>query len=201
MIMAIQTLVSREIEPFQPAVVTVGSIHGGTKHNVIPDQVDMQLTVRFFTDEVYEQIISGLKRITKGIALSAGVPEDRLPEVVPLEGLTPPVANDEKLVNRAVNSMQEILGKDKMYKVNPNTVGEDFGKYGRTAEGVPIALFWLGGVNPEKYQDHLENGTPLPALHNAAYHPDFYPTFRGGVAAMSKTLIDLFQTTNSGIRD
>ena len=191
-VMAIQTLVSREIEPFQPAVVTVGSIHGGSKHNVIPDRVDLQLTVRFFEDKIYEQIIEGLKRITRGIALSAGLPENRMPEVITLEGLTPPVANDAGLVNTAVLSMEKMLGRDNINKVNPNTVGEDFGRYGRTAEQVPIALFWLGGVQHDKYADHIENGTPLPGLHNAAFCPDFYPTFRGGVAAMAGTMIDLF---------
>ena len=191
-VMSIQTLVSREIEPFQPAVVTVGSIHGGSKHNVIPDRVDLQLTVRFFDDSVYEQIIEGLKRITRGIALSAGLPEDKMPEVIPLEGLTPPVANNPGLVNRSIVSMEGILGTEKIFKVNPNTVGEDFGKYGRTEEEIPIALFWLGAVEESKYIDHIENGTTLPGLHNAAFHPDFYPTFRGGVAAMSKTMIDLF---------
>jgi hippurate hydrolase len=193
MVLAIQTLVSREIEPYQPAVVTVGSIHGGSKHNVIPDRVDMQLTVRFFDDRVYEQIITGLERITRGIALSAGLPEDKMPEVIPLEGLTPPVANDPALVNRALVSMEEMLGQENIHRVNPSTVGEDFGMYGRTEEKVPVALFWLGAVEQEKYKDHSENGSPLPGLHNAAFHPDFYPTFRGGVAAMSKTMIDLFR--------
>lgn len=191
-VLAVQTLVSREIEPVQPAVVTVGSIHGGSKHNVIPDRVDMQLTVRFFSDEVYWQIIEGLERITRGIALSAGLPEEKLPEVIPLEGLTPPVANNPDLVNKGMVSMKKMLGSDLMFEVNPSTVGEDFGKYGRTAEKIPISLFWLGGVEKDKYLEHIENGTPLPGLHNAAFCPDFYPTFKGGVAAMARTIIDLF---------
>jgi len=191
-VLATQTLVSREIEPFQPAVVTVGSMHGGSKHNIIPDRVDLQLTLRFFSDDIYRQIISGLERITHGIALSAGLPEDKMPDVIPLEGLTPPVANDPTLVEEGINSMENILDEGSIRKVNPSTVGEDFGRYGRTEEKVPIALFWLGGVEESKYRDHLENGTPLPGLHNAAFYPDFHPTFRGGVAAMARTMIDLF---------
>jgi amidohydrolase len=191
-VMATQTLVSREIEPFQPAVVTVGSIHGGSKHNIIPDRVDLQLTVRFFSDDIYRQIISGLERITRGIAISAGLSEDKMPDVIPLEGLTPPVANDPALVEKGINSMESILGAGSIRKVNPSTVGEDFGRYGRTDEKIPIALFWLGGVEESKYRDHVENGTPLPGLHNAAFYPDFHPTFRGGVAAMASTMIDLF---------
>lgn len=191
-VLSIQTLVSREIEPFQPAVVTVGSIHGGSKHNVIPGRVDLQLTVRFFNDDVYQQILEGLVRITRGIGLSAGLPEEKLPEVTPLEGYTPPVANDPDLVNKGIRSMEKMLGANRIFEVNPSTVGEDFGMYGRTEEQIPIALFWLGGVEEEKYQNHQEKGTSLPGLHNAAFHPDFYPTFKGGVAAMTRTMIDLF---------
>ena len=93
-ILALQTVVSREINPFDPAVITVGSIHAGTKHNIIPDEVKMQLTVRFFTDEVYAKICEAVNRIPKGIALSAGVPEENLPKVTIKENITPPVANN-----------------------------------------------------------------------------------------------------------
>lgn len=191
-VLALQTVVSREINPFKPAVITVGSIHGGSKHNIIPDEVRMQLTIRFFTDEVYEKIKEALHRIPKGIALSAGVPEDKLPNVHISNQFTPPVANNPELVMNAINSMQQILGKEKVYQVDPATVGEDFGKYGRTEEKIPIALFWLGGVNPEKYQDHIINKTPIPGLHNAAFYPDFEPTFKTGVSAMSISVIHLF---------
>jgi len=88
--------------------------------------------------------------------------------------------------------MQEILGEENVYQVNPATVGEDFGKYGRTEEKIPIALFWLGSVNRQKYDDYLNNAKVLPGLHNSAYLPDFEPTFKTGVAAMSKSVINLF---------
>ncbi len=191
-ILALQTVVSREINPFDPAVITVGSIHAGTKHNIIPDEVKMQLTVRFFTDEVYAKICEAVNRIPKGIALSAGVPEDKLPKVTIKEEFTPPVANNPELVLNSVKSMQQILGKEKVYQVNPATVGEDFGKYGRTPEKIPIALFWLGSVNPQFLKDCKENGDPVPGLHNSAFFPDFEPTFTTGVAAMSRNMIDLF---------
>ncbi len=191
-VMAIQTLVSREIEPVQPAVVTVGSIHGGTKHNIIPDRVDMQLTVRFFSDDVYNHIIEGLKRMTRGIALSAGLPENMAPEVIPRERITPPVVNDPELIAKGVKSFESILSAENIYKSDPSTAGEDFGRFGRTEENVPVAIFWLGSVENGKYLDHIQNGTVLPGLHNAAYYPDFFPTFRGGVAGMVNTMIDLF---------
>ncbi len=193
-ILALQTVVSREINPFNPAVITVGSIHAGTKHNIIPNEVKMQLTVRFFTDEVYAQICDAVNRIPKGIALSAGVPEDLLPIVEIKEEFTPPVANNPELVLNSVKSMQEIIGKENVYQVNPATVGEDFGKYGRTADNIPIALFWLGSVNPEFYKKSKETGSPIPGLHNSAFIPDFTVTFTTGVAAMSKNVIDLFNT-------
>ncbi len=193
-ILALQTVVSREINPFNPAVITVGSIHAGSKHNIIPDEVKMQLTVRFFTDEVYKKICEALYRIPKGIALSAGVPENLLPVVEIKEEFTPPVANNPELVLNSVKSMQQIIGTENVYQVNPATVGEDFGKYGRTAENIPIALFWLGSVNPQFFKECKENGNPIPGLHNSAFIPDFNPTFTTGVAAMSKNVINLFNT-------
>ncbi|MBC36109.1 MAG: peptidase M20 [Bacteroidetes bacterium] len=191
-VLNLQTVVSREINPFNPAVVTVGSIHGGSKHNIIPDHVKLQLTVRFFTDEVFDQIKEALHRIPKGIALAAGVPEDKLPVVTISNEFTPPVSNNPDLVMKGVENMKDILGTERVNQVDPATVGEDFGKYGRTEENIPIALFWLGSVNHDKYKDHIENGTILPGLHNAKYAPDYYPTFKGGVSAMTKTVLDLF---------
>jgi amidohydrolase len=192
-ILDIQTIVSREINPVKPAVVTVGSIHGGTKHNIIPDEVKMLLTIRFFEEGVYKTIRESLVRIARGDALAAGMPENKLPLVEFGNQYTPPVANDPDLVLRTVKSMKDILGNDRVVKVDPSTVAEDFGKYGRTAEKIPVALFWLGSVNKNKYQDHIVKGTAIPPLHNPAFSPDFDPTFRGGVEAMTKTVIDLFR--------
>ncbi len=191
-VLALQTIVSREINPFNPAVITVGSIHGGSKHNIIPDEVKMQLTIRFFKDEVYEEIKEALYRIPKGIAMSAGVPENKYPIITIADEFTPPVANNPELVMTAAKSMQAILGKEKVYQVEPATVAEDFGKYGRTEEKIPIALFWLGSVNPQIYENHIKNGASIPGLHNSAFLPDFEPTFKTGVAAMSISIIDLF---------
>ena len=191
MILAYQTIPSREINPLKPAVVTVGSIHGGTVHNIIPDEVKMQLTVRYYDDETYEHIISGLKRISIGIAESAGIPENLYPEVTPL-GQTPPVINHEKLTNEAVTSFRSILGSENVIEVEPLTAGEDFARYGRTVDKVPIAMFWLGTVSGEKYAAYLDHGEALPGLHNPEFYPEFIPTYKTGVRAMSKAVIDLF---------
>jgi amidohydrolase len=191
-ILDIQTIVSREINPVKPAVVTVGSIHGGTRANVIPDEVKMLLTIRFFEDDVFNTIKESLINITRGAAITAGLPESKMPKVVFDESIDPPVSNDPDLVNFCAGSMKSILGNDNVIRVDPATVAEDFGKYGLTDQKIPIALFWLGGVNNEKYLDHIKNKTPLPPLHNSSFSPDYDPTFRTGVAAMTKTIIDLF---------
>jgi hippurate hydrolase len=191
-ILELQTIVSREINPVKPAVVTVGSIHGGTKHNIIPDEVKMLLTVRFFEDKVFEQIKEAIIRIARGAAASAGLKEDKMPLIMFTEQYNPPVSNSPDLVLNTVKSMQNILGNDRVVQVDPATVAEDFGKYGRTEEKIPIALFWLGGLNNEKWIGHQKNGTPVPPLHNSAFAPDFVPSFTGGVAAMTRTFIDIF---------
>ncbi|MEE4114712.1 MAG: amidohydrolase [Marinilabiliaceae bacterium] len=188
----LQTIVSREIDPVAPAVVTVGSIHGGTKHNIIPEEVKMQLTLRFFSDEVYRQIEESINRICEGEALAAGVPAGKLPLVLIGDQYTPPVVNDPGLVNKAVLSMQEALGEENIFRMNPATVAEDFGKYGLTKENVKIALFMCGSTEAARYENTIKSGQQMPGLHNPSYYPDFEPTYRAGVKAMSATIVDLF---------
>jgi amidohydrolase len=191
-ILDIQTIVSRKINPVKPSVVTVGSIHGGARANVIPDEVKMLLTVRFFDMDVYKTIRESLMNISRGAAISAGLPEDKMPKLVFDEPLDLPVSNDPVLVMEAVKSMKDILGDDNVISVDPAMVAEDFGKYGLTGEKVPIGLFWLGGVNKDSYDEFRKNIISLPPLHNSSFAPDFDPTFRTGVSAMSRTIIDLF---------
>jgi len=106
---------------------------------------------------------------------------------------TPPVVNDPDLVLKSVEYMKEILGNENLTLVEPAMVAEDFGQYGRTKEKIPIALFWLGGVNQNKYKDHIANGTHLPPLHSSSFVPDFDPAFKCGVSAMTRTVIDLLR--------
>lgn len=193
-ILDIQTIVSREINPVKPAVVTVGAIHGGTKHNVIPDEVKMLLTIRFFEDSVFETIKESLVNITRGAAITAGLPDSKMPVIVFDASDNQPVNNNPELVLRGVTSIKSILGESNIKQVDPATVAEDFGKYGITEERVPISLFWLGGVNHELYNNSVTQGAFLPPLHNAAFCPDFVPTFKGGVAAMTRTIIDLLNS-------
>ncbi len=188
-----QTIVSREINPVSPAVVTVGSIHGGVKHNIIPQEVDLQLTIRFFSDDVYRQIIAALKRIANGLAYSAGLKEGQMPVIIVGDDYLPPVDNDPDLVAGVAGSMAKMLGNENMIKVDPSTVAEDFGMYGRTPEKVKIGLFWLGGAYPSKYAESKAQDTMLPALHSSIFYPDFRPAYTAGVTAMSRAVIDLLQ--------
>ena len=190
-ILDIQTIVSREINPVKPAVITVGAINGGTRANVIPDEVKMLLTIRYFEESVLNTIRESLINITRGAGIAAGLPEDKMPLVTFSSEADLPVSNDPQLVMNCVRSMSDILGGKNLTEVEPATVAEDFGKYGQTAEKVPIALFWLGGVNRQKYDEHIASANPLPSLHNSSFAPDFEPAFTAGVAAMTKSVIDI----------
>ncbi|UCG28175.1 MAG: amidohydrolase [Bacteroidales bacterium] len=191
-ILDLQTVVSRELSPLEPAVVTVGSVHGGTQHNIIPDQVKLQLTIRFYDDMVYRQIIEAIHRITTGIAASAGLQEEKYPDVKIYESYTPPVLNDPELTGRAVESFCKILGEENVMKVEPTMAGEDFGRYGRTPEKVPIFMFWLGTVNHMDYTESRQQGTALPPLHSPHLAPDYQNSIVTGIKAMSQAVLDLF---------
>ncbi len=190
-VMALQTIVSREIKPVDAAVVTVGSIHGGTKHNIIPDEVHLQITVRSYLDSVHEQAIRAIERISKGIAIATGVPEDRLPIMKVADDYTPSTYNDPVLVKRVAKSMQSILGAEKVVQREPVMGAEDFGRYGRTDEKIPIAIFWLGTVAEERVQQSAHEGVPLPSLHSSLFSPLPEPAIKTGVTAMAAAVLDL----------
>ena len=148
----LQTIVSRQIAPTDPAVVTVGSIHGGTKHNVIPNEVKLQLTLRSYTDEVRNQTLSSIERIVRGSAISAGLTEEYFPVIEIKDEYTPAVFNNPSLVEEVQRSFVNTLGDDKVIQVSPVMGGEDFGMFGRVEPIIPTALFWLGAVNNEVYE-------------------------------------------------
>jgi hippurate hydrolase len=189
-IMALQTIVSRELKPIEPAVVTVGSIHGGTKHNIISDEVHLQLTLRSYSDEVREQTLAAIRRITKGIALAAGVPEDRLPVVTVQDEYTPATYNDPQLTERLVTALKPALGEEQVIETEPVMGGEDFGQYGRQEPRVPICIFWLGTISQEAYERYRK-GTPLPSLHSNQFAPLPEPTIKTGVKAMTTAALEL----------
>ncbi len=190
-VMALQTIVSREIAPIEPAVVTVGSIHGGTKHNIIPDEVRLQLTLRSYSDKVREQTIAAIRRITRGLAIAAGVPEDRMPIVTVGDEYTPATYNDPDLTLRVAKVFKSVLGEQNVIHTEPVMGGEDFGRYGRVEPKIPICIFWLGAVAPEKVEEARKTGKSLPSLHSSLFAPVPEPTIRTGVKAMTSAVLDL----------
>ncbi|MFM1768529.1 MAG: hypothetical protein RJA22_1058 [Verrucomicrobiota bacterium] len=193
-VLALQTIVSRETDPLDSAVVTVGSIHGGTKHNIIPDEVRLQLTVRSFSDEVRAHTLGAIRRIVRGQAVAAGLPEDRLPEVkVDEREYTPACYNDPALTRRLQAVFARELGAEQVVVRRPGMGGEDFAEYGRTKEKVPILLFWLGSVDPARVEESRRTGASLPSLHSSKYHPLPGPSLRTGVSAMAAAVLDLLK--------
>jgi amidohydrolase len=187
-VLAFQTIVSREIPAVEPAVVTVGSIHGGTKHNIIPEEVRMEMTIRYYADAVREKILSSIDRIARGVAATSGVPQDREPIVKLREQESiPPVYNTPDLTQRVTASIAAILGKENMLPAEQVMGGEDFGIFGRTAEKRPSCLFWLGTVDPAR----IQAGATLPSLHSSLFAPLPEPTIRTGVKAMTAAVMDL----------
>ena len=188
LIVDLQTLVSRENSPFEPAVVTVGSIHGGTKHNIIGDNCRLQLTVRSYSPEVREKLIDGIKRKAKAAAASAGAAEP----TIELSDWTPATKNDADLVERVVPIFRRVLGDDNVIPVEPSMGGEDFSQYGLA--GVPIFMFRLGSVNADRLQEMKKDGKTPPSLHSPFYYPDARETITTGVTAMSAAVLDLLKT-------
>ena len=192
-VLALQTVTSREITPLEPSVITVGSIHGGSKHNIISNEVKLQLTLRSYSPKVRALQIAAIKRITKGIAMSAGLPEQLAPEVFVHEDETiPSTYNDPALALAMTKSIKQEIGADNVVKAEPVMAGEDFGMYGRTEHQLPITIFWLGGVEPNKYQESVKQGLTLPSLHSSKFAPDYPLAISTGVRAMTSSALDLF---------
>lgn len=185
-VMALQTIVSRERNPLEPAVVTVGSIHGGTKHNIIPDDVKLQLTVRTYKPEVRQQILSAIERIAKAESQAAGSP--RAPDMAVTEG-TPATYNDPALMKRMAEGLARVLGAQNVREGTPTMGGEDFSEYGRA--GVPAAIIWVGTVEPSKHAQAQKSGAALPSLHSPLFAPDRERTLRTGVTTLTTGALEL----------
>jgi len=192
-IMALQTIVSRENSPLDPAVVTVGSIHGGTRYNIIPDEVNLQLTVRTYKEEVRQRVLASIERITKAVALGAGIPENLAPIVkVSDTEVTAATYNDPALTERLVTVFKRALGDDNVVNVAPMMASEDFG-YLSLNQKIPSIVFWLGAADPVKVKESNETGTPLPSLHSALFAPVPEPTLKTGIKAMTSAVLDLMK--------
>jgi amidohydrolase len=187
-VLDLQTLVSRENNPVDPAVVTVGSIHGGNKHNIIPSEVRMQLTVRSTKDSVRKHLLDGIKRIAEAAANGAGAPPPEV-KVNPAE-FTPALYNDPELTRKTAALFRDLLGADKVTSRPPMMGGEDFSRYGR--DRVPICMFWLGTIDPKRIaESQREDAKPLPSLHSDLYAPVPEPAIKTGVLAMSMAVLNV----------
>lgn len=190
-VLALQTIVSRETNPIEPSVVTVGSIHGGTKHNIIPDEVRLQLTLRSYSEEVRERQIASIRRIARGLAEAAGIPADRMPVVTATEESVGATYNDPALTRRVVGALEGWFGREKIMVRTAAMASEDFSYYGRKEDGVPCCIFWLGAVDPKAWHASKSGGAALPSLHNSKFAPVPETTLRTGVAAMSAAVLEL----------
>jgi hippurate hydrolase len=194
MINAWQTIASRENNPLDPIVVTVGSIHGGTKHNIIPDEVKMQLTVRTYKADVRERVLAAIDQIAKGIAAAGGVPPECAPIINVLKNqFTPATYNNPALTKRLVAVWKASLGNENVEIVDPTMGGEDFSEYSLPDHSIPAVDFHIGAVDPEKIAESNKTGKPLPSLHSSKFAPVPEPTIRTGVVAMTAAVLELMK--------
>ncbi len=186
-----QTIVSRQIDPQQPAVLTVGMFHGGTKNNIIPDEVKLGLSVRCYSPAVLDQMIAAIRRTANGLAEAYGVPADRMPTIT-LVNKGPATVNDDALAERLKKTAGDALGKDRVDEARPIMASEDVGLF--TLDGkIPGVMFWLGAADPEKLRESRSSGVPLPGLHSPFFAPVYAPAIETGVTAMTAMVLSLLK--------
>jgi len=187
LVLSLQTIVSREVKPVEAAVITVGSIRGGTKHNIIPDSCHLQLTVRSYSPAVRKQLLAAIERKAKAAAAAADAPE---PTIKISEG-TPSLFNDPKLTKRLVPVFESVVGADNVAELEPVMGGEDFSRYGRA--GVPILMYRLGSIDMKRLAASVAMGRKPPSLHSPLYYPDVEPTLVTGIATMASAALELLR--------
>ncbi|MGP8251261.1 MAG: amidohydrolase [Terracidiphilus sp.] len=186
-----QSIVSRQIDPQQPAVLSVGTIHGGTKNNIIPDEVTLGLTLRTFSTEERDQIIADIRRTANGLAEAYGMPADRMPTLTVFEG-TPVTINDAAFAERLRGFAAGSLGKDRVLGTKPVMGSEDVGLFSLNGQ-IPFVFYWLGAADPGKLAESLKTGVPLPSLHSPLFAPEYQPAIPTGVTAMTAIALDVLQ--------
>ncbi|MCF6329383.1 MAG: amidohydrolase [Henriciella sp.] len=188
-VMALQTLVARNVDPQIPAVVTVGSFQAGAKHNIISAEAKLLLTVRSYDDDTRTLLLEGIARIAKAQAVAFGAPE---PTIFIEPDYTPATYNDPDLAARAATAIGGAIGADNVAMLTPVMGGEDFAQYSRTAEKIPSLIFWIGAVEPERWQQAQDGTLDLPSLHSPFFSPDYQPTIATGVKSMTAAATALF---------
>jgi hippurate hydrolase len=191
---SLQTLVSRELDPLDSAVVTVGSFQAGTKHNIIPDEARLLITVRSYTPEVRRQLLDGIARIARGEAIAAGVPEDRMPEVRVREAeATPATVNSDALTQSTMALFRSHFGEDRVTQTRPVMAGEDFGRYRLALPGLESLIFWVGGVPSDRWQAAHGDSAHLPSLHSPFWAPDAPAVISTATEAMTVAALDVLK--------
>jgi amidohydrolase len=193
-IVQLQTIVSRQEDPSEPAVVTIGTIHGGTKRNIIPNEVKLEITARAFSEHARQIIIDGIRRTAAGVALAAGVPDTLAPIVTVVENESAPVLyNDPALTVKVKAALVDALGEHNVFVSAPVMESEDFGNFGLEGHQIPTLMFGLGAMDGAKLAEARAAGKSLPGPHSSLFQPVPEPTLRTGVTAMSSAAIALLQ--------
>lgn len=192
-VLALQTIVSREVRPGDPAVVTIGSIHGGTKSNIISDEVRLQLTLRSYKTETRQHLIDSIQRIVKAQAVSANMPPDKMPEVIVSDDRASALYNQPALCAEVRQHIGAVIGEKNVLTREPVMGAEDFSEYGLTKEKVPLCMFWLGTQPPALVAEAKTNGTTLPSLHSPYFKPIPEPSIETGVSAMTAAVLGLMK--------
>ena len=190
-VLALQTVVSRNLPTTENAVVTVGAIQGGTVGNIIPDKVELRLTIRSFSSESRQLIFDRIKTIGNNLALAAGLDSSRLPVYDLLDMSIPSVYNDPALGERLRTNLKRKLGESSFTSVPPVMIGEDFGVYGQQASKIPSYILWMGTVAPARKQAASDGKLELPSLHSPRFAPDLEPTLKAGIHAMTVSILEL----------
>jgi hippurate hydrolase len=192
-VLALQTIVSREVKPIEPAVVTVGRIQGGTRRNIIPDEVNLELTVRTYSEETRRQVLAAIERITKGAASAAGLPTERAPIIrVRDDGRSPATYNDPALVRRSIAAIRSALGADRVVEREPEMAAEDFGLFGKVEPPIPSFMFSVGTIDARRWAEAQKPGSSgLPSLHSSQFWPQPELSISTGVQAMVATALEL----------
>ena len=185
-VLTLQTIVSRETNPFDPVVITVGTIHGGTRNNIIPDEVKLSLTVRSYKPEVRARLLASIERVARGEALASGAQKAPLVQVIPRVNAT---YNDPALTKLLIANLQNVLGQANVIEIEPTMVGEDFAEF--NLAGIPSVILWIGGVNPEKFSAAQKAGTQLPQLHSSLWAPDYPQTLKTAIIVETTELLQL----------
>lgn len=190
-VVALQTLVSRELSPREPGVVTVGSFHSGTKHNIISDRAHLQLTVRNTNLETRKVLLDGIKRIAENMGRVAGLPEDKLPEVIVSAETTPPTVNNDELARRLRKVWQTKMGMDKVVDIKTKGMGAEDFPYFTTDPAIPSVYFAIGGTPREAFEAAEAGGEAVPSHHSPLFKITPEPAVKSGVEATVHALLDL----------